>query len=155
MLMDTKLGLLLKRTSTLTKERVAWQSAFDGKLKNKIIEEWIQNDQLFEKGIDEDGDIIGLYSEWTEMINPEKVAGTPYTLKDTGAFYKSMFIIVLVDSFIIDGDGKKIDEFGKVTDLFKWLGEGIVGLTSENREKLKMEITEKFIKYVKEILQID
>lgn len=139
----------------LTSERVAWQNAFDGKLKNKIIEEWIQNDQLFSKGVDEDGDILGLYSEWTEMINPEKVAGTPYTLKDTGAFYKSMFIIVLVDSFIIDGDGKKIDEFGKVTDLFKWLGEGIVGLTEENRLKLKQEITDRFDKYVREILQIN
>ncbi len=139
----------------LTNERVAWQNAFDGKLKNKIIEEWIQNDQLFSKGVDENGDVLGLYSEWTEKINPEKIAGTPYTLKDTGAFYKSMFIIVLVDSFIIDGNGKKIDEFGQVTDLFKWLGDGIVGLTEENREKLKLEITERFIKYVREILQIN
>jgi hypothetical protein len=108
------------------------------------------------KGIDEDGDIMGLYSEWTEMLNPIKEAGTPYTLYDTGEFYKSLFIDVLAEVFVVDGDGLKTDpETGKITDLFKWLGEGIVGLTEENKDKLVEELKIKYIQNVRKILQID
>ena len=74
---NNDLGDLLKRTKLLF-DSIAWFESFDTQLKNKILD-WIRNDQL-QKGIDEDGDIMGLYSEWTEMINPEKIAGTPYTL---------------------------------------------------------------------------
>lgn len=150
---NNDLGDLLKRTKLLF-DSIAWFESFDTQLKNKILD-WIRNDQL-QKGIDEDGDIMGLYSEWTEMINPEKVAGTPYTLKDTGAFYKSLFIDVLTNFFVIDGDGlKKDQETGIVTDLFKWLGEGIVGLTEENSDKLADELKIKYINYVRKVLQIN
>ena len=152
--LDNDLGLLLKRTKKISEEK-AWQKSFNAKLKKTILD-WIRIDQLWEQGIDEDGDIIGLYSEWTEMINPEKVAGTPFTLKDTGDFYKSLFIEVLSDYFIVDGDGIKTDELtGKKTDLFKWLGDGIVGLTEENTDKLAEELKKKYIEYVRKVLQID
>lgn len=151
--LDNDLGLLLKRTKKISEEK-AWQKSFNAKLKKTILD-WIRIDQLWEQGIDEDGDIIGLYSEWTEMMNPEKVAGTPFTLKDTGEFYKSLFIEVLSDYFVVDGDGIKIDENGKKTDLFKWLGEGIIGLTEENKEKLAEELKIKYVEYVRKLLQID
>lgn len=151
--LDNELGVMLKRTKTIF-DSVVWFTSFDVTLKNKILD-WIRNDQL-QKGIDEDGDIMGLYSQWTEMINPEKVAGTPFTLKDTGAFYKSLFIDVLTEFFVVDGDGLKTDELtGKKTDLFKWLGDGIVGLTEENKEKLVEELKIKYIDYVRKVLQID
>lgn len=150
---NNDLGDLLKRTKLLF-DSIAWFESFDTQLKNKVLD-WIRNDQL-QKGIDEDGDIMGLYSEWTEMMNPEKIAGTPYTLKDTGEFYKSLFINVLSDYFEVDGNGIKIDpETNIKTDLFKWLGEGIVGLTEENKDKLTEEIKVKYIEYVRKILQID
>lgn len=150
--LDNDLGELLKRTKKISEEKI-WKKSFNAKLKKTILD-WIRNDQL-QKGVDEDGDIMGLYSEWTEMMNPEKIAGTPYTLKDTGDFYKSLFIDVLSDEFVIDGDGLKIDENGKKTDLFKWLGDGIVGLTEKNKEKLVEELKIKYVENVRKILQID
>ena len=113
----------------------------------------IQQDQLFKEGIDEDGDIIGTYSEWTEMLNPDKVAGSHYTLFDTGAFYESMQIVVLNDSFVVEAQPIKIDEDGKQTNLFEKYGEGIVGLTDENKEKLAIEIKKRFIDEVNKLLQ--
>jgi hypothetical protein len=151
--LDNKLGEVLKRTRLLY-DSIIWFESFDTKLKTKILD-WIRYDQLW-KGIDEDGDIMGLYSEWTEMINPEKVAGTPFTLKDTGAFYKSFFIDVLTEFFVVDGDGIKTDEItGEKTDLFKRFGDGIVGLTDENKEKLAEELKIKYIENVRKTLQID
>jgi hypothetical protein len=151
--LDNKLGEVLKRTRLLY-DSIIWFESFDTKLKTKILD-WIRYDQLW-KGIDEDGDIMGLYSEWTEMINPEKVAGTPFTLKDTGAFYKSLFIDVLTEFFVVDGDGIKTDEItGEKTDLFKRFGDGIVGLTDENKEKLAEELKIKYIENARKTLQID
>lgn len=151
--LDNDLGDILKRSKVISDSQ-AWFKTFDIELKNKILD-WIRNDQL-QKGIDENGEIMGLYSYWTEILNPEKVAGTPYTLKDTGFFYRSLFIDVLIDSFEVDGDGIKYDNFtGEETDLFKWLGDGIVGLTDENKSKLTQELKVKYINYVRDFLRID
>ena len=102
----------------------------------------IKQDQLRDKGVSEENILLGVYSPYTEQINPEKQAGTHYTLFDTGAFYDSMFISVLADSIIINGDGQKVDSHGVVTDLFvKFNDKGnILGLTPENMEKLIDEI---------------
>lgn len=151
-LLNTRLGETLRRAKLLS-DRVAWYQSFDNILKEKVLN-WVRYDQLM-KGIDENDQIMGLYSDFTEMINPSKQAGTPYTLYDTGEFYRSLFMVILLDSFIIDGDDEKIDEFGNVTRLFDWLGNGIVGLNERSREKLKNEIKIKFDKYVRTILQID
>lgn len=151
--LDNDLGILLKGVKKLSDEKV-WKKSFDAKLKKQILD-WIRNDQL-QNGINEDEDIIGLYSMWTEAINPIKKAGTPYTLYDTGEFYKSLFIDVLSEEFIIDGDGFKEGEGTKEnTDLFEEYGDGIVGLTEENKDKLAEELKIKYINYVRKILQID
>lgn len=151
--LDNELGAILKRTRLLY-DSIIWFESFDTELKNKILN-WVRYDQLW-KGVDEDGDIMGVYSEWTEKINPEKRAGTPYTLMDTGAFYKSLFIDVLTEYFVIDGNGLKYDDVtGKLTDLFKWLGDGIVGLTDESKEKLTEELKIKYIQNVRKTLQLD
>lgn len=147
------LGDTLKRAKNIS-EKEAWFKIFDAKLKKTILD-WIRNDQL-KKGINDEGEIMGLYSELTEIINPIKKEGTPYTLYDTGEFYKSLFIDVLNDSFEVDGDGVKIDpETGVETDLFVWLGDGIVGLTDQNKEKLAEELKIKYVNYVRKILRID
>jgi hypothetical protein len=109
-----------------------------------MVLRWIQEDQLRKQGIDEDGDVIGEYSEFTEMINPEKVAGTHYTLFDTGEFYESMKIVVLNDSIVIEANANKVNEDGETENLFQKYGEGIIGLTTENKQKLATEITRRF-----------
>lgn len=151
--LNNDLGDILKRTKVISESKV-WFKIFDAKLKKTILN-WIKNDQL-KKGINDEGEIMGLYSELTEIINPIKKEGTPYTLYDTGEFYKSLFIDVLNDSFEVDGDGIKVDEeSGIETDLFKWLGDGIVGLTDENKSKLAEELKVKYINYARNVLRIN
>lgn len=150
--MQTEIGAVLNKLRTLRTESI-WHKVFQDKTLSNMILEMIRQDQLFKQGIDEDGDIIGLYSEWTEMLNPDKQAGTPYTLFDTGAFYESMRIVVLNDSFVVEAQPIKIDEDGKQTNLFEKYGEGIVGLTDENKEKLAIEIKKRFIDEVNKLLQ--
>ena len=144
---ETILGSKLKKALLLSSS-LAWYETFDTQLKS-IILKWIQNDQL-QKGIDEDGDILGLYTEFTESINPEKIAGTPYTLYDTGDFYKSMYIVVLSDSIVIEADPIKGTD-----NLFYKYGEGIIGLTEENMDKLRQEVKKKYIEYARKVLEID
>lgn len=145
--MQTDLGTLIKNAKILN-EASAWVNSFSVDVKDKIIY-FIQKEQLFDKGIDATGQIIGYYKPFTEQLNPLKKAGEHFTLLDTGEFYKSMYIRVLQDSFEIEANGKKSD-----TNLFLKYGDDIIGLTSENKDKLTEILTEKYINYVREILQI-
>lgn len=152
-LMDTILGTQLRKVNLLTEE-IFWRQTFsDPDFKNYILD-LIRNDQLFEKGIDSDGDIIGYYSEWTEMMNPEKVAGTPYTLRDTGEFYKSMIIYIYKNYIEIDADPIKTNQQGEEDNLFYKYGENIIGLTEENLEKVAKEIAEKYRHEIIRVLSI-
>lgn len=143
---------LLNRFKNLS-SKVVWFEVFrKPALKKWIIEELIQKDQLMNQGVDEDGDVIGLYSEWTEMINPEKEAGTPYTLKDSGDFYRSMYIRVGLDYFEVDADPIKKDESGEITNLFNNYGIGIIGLTQESKEKLSNRLIEEYREVIEKSL---
>lgn len=125
----------------------AWLYAMDDETQNEILS-LIKIDQLLSQGIDKDGDVIGLYSEATEAINPEKVAGTPYTLFDTGEFYNSMTVDVYNDSIVINADPVKSPE----DNLFELYGTGIIGLTEENVGKLRELVKKKYIEYYKKSL---
>ena len=107
---------------------------------------WIRNDQLFDQGIDEDGNVIGYYSFVSEVINPEKMEGTPYTLYDSGDFYRSMFITVMTDAtFVIDADAikstkmaQKISFKNMVTALLDWPREVVKNWRSNvSRDSMK------------------
>ena len=102
---DTAIGYLIRRVKTLSPDLV-WLRVFQNEPFKRYIMDLVRQDQLFKKGIDEDGDIIGVYSEATEMMNPEKVAGTHYTLYDTGEFYNSFVIFVGKQFFEIQADIK-------------------------------------------------
>ncbi len=130
-----------------------WIAIFnDDEIQNLILN-LIKEEQLFKKGVNEDGVVIGQYSPVTQMINPEKIAGEHYTLKDTGAFYNSLIINVLDDLFEIDGDPIKVNEFGERTNLFEKYGEGIIGLTEESKEVLYKEVRSRYIDELRRILQ--
>ncbi|NCX86830.1 MAG: hypothetical protein EBX05_08585 [Rhodobacteraceae bacterium] len=103
-----KLGIITKNAKILN-EVSAWINSFDIQIKNEIIY-LIQYEQLVSKGIDAKGKVIGLYKPFTEQLNPLKKAGEHYTLLDTGEFFKSIFIDVMRDSIIINGNGKKDNE---------------------------------------------
>lgn len=152
--MNTRIGELLNKATSITFSDV-WKEVFrDEQFKNEILD-WIRWEQLYNEGVDEFGQIIGTYSRYTEILNPEKQEGTPYTLYDTGEFYNSMMIEVFDDYIEIDADGLKVDEFGQTTDLFQEYGYEIIGLTEESKTKLATELIERFNIEYKRLLQIN
>jgi hypothetical protein len=153
-LMNTRIGELLNKATRVTFADV-WKEVFrDEQFKVEILD-WIRWDQLYNEGVDEFGQIIGTYSRATEMFNPEKLEGTPFTLYDTGEFYNSMMIEVFDDYIEINGDGIKVDEFGQTTDLFQEYGYEIIGLTDESKEKLAQELIDRFNIEYKRLLSIN
>jgi hypothetical protein len=142
----SKLHSMLRRGQMLS-DAVAWFDFFTTQNKVRILD-MIRISQLKEKGVYKDGDVIGFYSEATEWItNGEKQAGDPYTLDDTGAFYRSMFITVYKDLFEINADAQKDD-----TNLFNKYGTGIVGLTNENESLLIEMIKRHYYDYIRKVL---
>lgn len=143
---NTKLDNLLNNGKMLS-DAVVWYDYFT--VKNRLfILDLIRIKQLKEQGIDKDGDVIGTYSFATELISSgEKQEGDPYTLEDTGEFYKSMFITVYRDAFEVNANANKKD-----TNLFDAYGTGIVGLTKENTAVLMVELKKHYYNYVKKIL---
>ena len=95
-----------------------------------------RKDQLFDKGIDRDGDRLGSYTPTTVQIKQQK--GQPFdrtTLFDTGDFYNSF-------KLKIQGFGDKLNIFAtdvKTRPLVIKYG-AIFGLTKENQYKLDKEI---------------
>ena len=147
-LMNTRIGEMLTAAATLDEVK-AWEESITDDLKRKIIRDWLQEDQLFKQGVDGDGEVIGLYSRMTEIISKgRKKAGDKFTLFDTGDFYKSMEIIVVSDSFIIDAETEKMEDK-------RWYSEEILNLTDENFIKLSQEIKENYREYVRRRLGVD
>ena len=126
------------RNGKLLNEKVVWYSAFSVQLKTQILD-WIREDQLRSKGIDKTGEVIGYYSLTTSFINPEKKFNTHFTLYDTGEFFRSMFVSVSADRFTVNADANKGED-----NLFEKYGTGIIGLTDENLEKLKIKILDHY-----------
>ena len=153
-IMQTELGLTLKRFNRVLNHNKIWLSVMRKPLLKTFILDLVREDQLLEQGIDEDGDVIGTYSEYTEIINPEKVAGSHYTLKDTGEFFDSFYIDVFPSYFEINANPIKTDDDGETTNLFYEYGEGIMGLTTESLDKLSREILRLYAIEVRRLLQI-
>lgn len=104
-------------------------------LKNKhIIEDFITEDQLYEKGVDGLGKPLGEYSPFTKQFK-DTIAGRlgrdtrsdHITLKDTGAFYESIKVKLQKDGIKIDSDPVKDDD--NLLDIY---GKEILFLTEEN-----------------------
>ena len=127
----------------------AWITSFDADLEDEI---WklIVIEQLDKKGVNELDQVIGLYSRRTEEIDSRKKAGTPYTLNDTSAFINSLAVQVGNDFFTVNGNGQKGN-----TNLFERYGDGIIGLTPDNLAIVKEMLKDKFIEYVRELLQVN
>jgi hypothetical protein len=127
----------IQKLMNLDMNKIFMEVFSDTMLQEEIIYQ-IQYVQLFKEGVTEDNVVLGYYSPYTESLNPEKRAGTHYTLLDTGAFYESMRITVSDTYFIIDADGQKDDK-----NLFEVYNErgNILGLTENSWEWLIEKIT--------------
>lgn len=153
MVLETAAGEILKKANHLS-DLVAWFDALHPNVK-KMILDWIRDDQLMANGEDEDGDIIGIYSRATEAFSGgKKQEGDPFNLNDTGEFYRSMFVQVLTDGLIIDGNTTKMENSFSQTNGY-WWHDGILGLNDENLEKLAWVIQERYINYTRKTLGID
>ena len=149
---DTAIGYLIRRVKTLNADLV-WLRVFQNEPFKRWIMDLVRQDQLFKKGIDEDGDVIGTYSEATEMMNPQKIAGTHYTLFDTGDFYNSFVIFVGKQVFEIEADTIKMENenWWVRNNISK---DAILGLTDENKDKLAQKVKEKYIAEARILLGI-
>lgn len=135
---------MLRRGRTLG-DAAAWLAAFTPQNKKQLLD-WIRYDQLRNKGVNADGEIIGYYSRATEIISQgRKKTGEPFTLEDTGQFYRSLFVVVLTDALIIDGDVEKFKDQN-------WYNDKIIGLTDENFTKLIEMVKTEFVDYARKIL---
>ena len=147
---------LLDGIANFLKPDEVWKRVFlDKTLQNTIIVEYIQQDQLLDKGVSDSGQPLRnkdngrtTYSATTEMLSDgRKREGEPYNLLDSGEFYKSMVFLLGKDFFEIDADPIKGND-----NLFTKFGEGIIGLTDESKEKLQEELLKRYDKEVRRIL---
>ena len=115
--------------------------------RDKKVQEYIINlitiEQLFKKGEDSEGNVLGEYTEFTELVNEgrtfstggesaKKLAGEHYTLYDSGSFYKSYFVKGFKDGFIVKANGIKEDG----TDLTRKFGINILNLSKNSKDEL-------------------
>jgi hypothetical protein len=146
---QTKLDILLKK-GKLLKELDIWYKSFDTKTKETIID-LIQNKQLKDKGVDGLNQVVGYYSYATELITKgRKQQGEHYTLEDTGYFFNTMRVEVTDALLYVSGDGKKGKE-----NLYKKYGDYITTLNEDSLNVVKEIIKDKYVQYIRKILQID
>jgi hypothetical protein len=78
--------------------------------------------------------------------------GDPYTIDNTGDFYRSL--TVRIDNLIeFEADPIKINEEGQKTNLFEAFGEDIIGLNEENLQKLIEIVKDKLIVEIRKQIQ--
>lgn len=147
MIGETAIDKHLKKTKLLF-DSVAWLDAHTPQVKEDVLN-LIREAQLMAEGVDENNEIIGTYSYMTEVISGgRKQEGDPYNLNDTGEFFRSMYIKVLLDSIIIDANYQKMEDKD-------WWSISILGLTQENLDKYAEMVKENYIKYARKVLELD
>jgi len=112
----------------------------------------LQKEQ-WQEGEDSNGKLLGRYSLMTEMLSDgRKKAGDPYTLYDTGDFYKQTKLFSGVKSndlmFTIDSNGINKPK------LLQKLGDRIFGLQPKNKERFTAIAVEKAIQILNTNLKL-
>lgn len=116
--------------------------------KEDVIVSAIANDQLFRRGINGRGEKIMDYMPYKpSTIRRKQKKGQPttrVTLKDTGDFYKSMFVVFDSEGFYITSSDDKAKY------LVKKYGESIFRLTNENFTRIiRSHIRKELVKRIK------
>lgn len=114
--------------------------------KEDVIVSAIADDQLYRRGINGRGEKIMDYMPYTATtIQIKKRKGQPstrVTLRDTGAFHESMYVVFDSDGFYITASDEKTN------DLIEKYGEAIFRLTDKNftrivRSHIRKEIVKR------------
>lgn len=147
MIGKTPIDLHLKRALLLNSAK-AWIEANTDELRELIVN-LIRYNQLTEEGVNSEGNIIGYYSQMTEILSEgRKKRGEPYDLNDTGEFFRSMYVQVLADSIVVNADYAKMEDQN-------WWNINILNLTDENLEVYIEEIKQNYVKEARRILELD
>ena len=120
--------------------------------KEDVIVSAIADDQLYRRGINGRGEKIMSYMPYTaKTIQNKKKKGQPttrVTLRDTGAFHKSMFVVFDSEGFYVTASDEKT---GK---LVKKYGEGIFRLTDKNFTRIvRSHIRKELVKRLKRAIR--
>ena len=114
--------------------------------KEDVIVSAIANDQLYRRGINGKGEKIMDYMPYTaKTIKNKRKKGQPttrVTLRDTGAFHESMFVVFDSEGFSITASDEKTQ------DLVEKYGKEIFRLTNKNftriiRSHIRKELTKR------------
>ena len=120
--------------------------------KEDVIVSAIADDQLYRRGINGRGEKIMSYMPYTaKTIQNKKRKGQPttrVTLRDTGAFHKSMFIVFDSEGFYVTASDEKTEE------LIKKYGEEIFRLTDKNFTRIvRSHIRKELVKRLKRAIR--
>lgn len=120
--------------------------------KEDIIVSAVADDQLYRRGVNGDDTKIWSYQPYAEStIRRKKKKGQPttrVTLRDTGAFHKSMFLVIDQDGFYVTSDSE-ITPF-----LVKRYGDKIFKLTNKNFTRLiESHIRKELVKRLKRTIK--
>lgn len=99
----------LRKLCALDPKEILGRALSQPEIQSKIIE--LNQDQLFEQGIQADNTVTGSYSPMTVRMKQAMGQRTDHiTLSDTGEFYESMKVEVNEDKAVITGDTEKDDQ---------------------------------------------
>lgn len=144
----TRLYKLCSNAKKLTDEKL-WKFALNDRFTQDEIIRLNTIDQLYNEGIDSNGESLGIYQPFTIQVKQRKGQPTDrVTLYDEGDFYRSFVVIVHPDAFEIDAD-----DFSKYDrPLFEVYGDDVAGLTDFNKRRIQQVILVKMIDYVRRTL---
>lgn len=120
--------------------------------KEDVIVSAIANDQLYRRGINGKGEKIMDYMPYTaKTIKNKRKKGQPttrVTLRDTGAFHESMFVVFDSEGFYITASDEKTQ------DLVEKYGKEIFRLTNKNftriiRSHIRKELTKRLKRVIR------
>ena len=117
----------------------------------KIIIDLNRIDQLLYNGELPDGSLLPLYKNSYGLVSFEgksvtKEKGQPYTLFDSGDYYRSFKVVPNPSGFIITANDEK--ENGTLEEMYTD-NKKILGLTNENKSKLAKEILPAIQQYIR------
>ena len=120
--------------------------------KEDVIVSAIADNQLYRRGINGRGEKIMSYMPYTaKTIQNKKRKGQPttrVTLRDTGAFHKSMFVVFDPEGFYVTASDEKTEE------LVKKYGEEIFRLTDKNFTRIvRSHIRKELVKRLKRAIR--
>lgn len=120
--------------------------------KEDVIVSAIADDQLYRRGINGRGEKIMSYMPYTaKTIQNKKRKGQPttrVTLRDTGAFHKSMFVVFDSEGFYVTASDEKTEK------LVKKYGEEIFRLTNKNFTRIvRSHIRKELVKRLKRVIR--